>query len=103
MTKNGKPKQTRRRYSPEFRSGAIRLVLEDGHSAAKVAADLGVHPSVVAGWVRQAKIDASGGTDGVLTTSEKAELAALRKENRTLRMERDILKKAAAFFAKENA
>jgi len=54
-------------------------------------------------WVRQAAVDAGKGPAGALTTDEKAELAALRKENRVLKLEREILKKATAFFAKENA
>ena len=58
-------------------------------------------PSVLSAWVRQAKIDAGKGAAGALSTDEKQELAKLRKEVRELKMERDILKKAAAFFAKE--
>ncbi len=98
-----KQKKTRRRHTPEFRAGAVGLVVEGGRSAAQVGADLGVHRSLIASWVRQARVDAGKGPVGALTSDEKAELAALRKENRVLKMERDILKKATAFFAKENA
>jgi transposase len=58
-------------------------------------------PSAVAGWVKQAKVDAVGGGSGALTTSERDELTALRRENKQLRQEREILKRATAFFAKE--
>jgi transposase len=68
-----------------------------------VARDLDLTETALRSWVRQAEIDAGGGTAGALTTDERAEVARLRRENRTLRMERDILKKATAFFAKENA
>jgi transposase len=92
----------RREYTPEFRAGAVRLVLEEGRSAASVARDLDLTRSALDGWVRQAKADAGKGPAGMLPSSEKEELARLRRENRHLRMERDILKKAAAFFAKES-
>ena len=95
-------KRRRSKYTDEFKAGAVRLVKE-GRSAAQVANDLGVHSASVYNWVRQAAVDAGGGPKGALTTDEKAELAALRKEVRVLQMERAILKKAAAFFAKENA
>ena len=103
MKTSEKPKKTRKRYTPEFKAGAVRLVLEEKRTIASVGNDLGVHDSVVAYWVKQARADAGRGPPGAMTTSEKEELAKLRKENRVLRMERDILKKAAAFFAKENA
>lgn len=96
-------KQTKRRqHTAEFRAGAIRLVTEEKRPVAEVARDLDVHPSLLHGWVRQSKIDAGKGPAGALSTSERAEFAQLKKENRTLRMERELLKKAAAFFAKEN-
>jgi transposase len=92
----------RRRFTDEFKAGAVRLVLDEGKTIAVVARDLGLVASVVRTWVVRARADRSGGKTG-LTTDERAEMAALRKEVRTLRMERDILKKAAAFFAKESA
>ena len=97
-------KQTKRRkHSDEFRAGAVRLVLEEGKAVAEVARDLDIHRSLLSSWVRRAKIDAGKGPTGAITTSEREELARLKKENRQLRMERELLKKAAAFFAKENA
>ena len=92
----------RRKHTEEFRAGAVRLVLEEGKSVAEVARDLDIHRSLLSTWVRRAKIDAGKGPAGALTTSEREELARLKKENRELRMERELLKKAAAFFAKES-
>ena len=91
----------RRTYSAEFRAEAVRLVLESGLKHVRVARDLGIPESSVSRWVRQARIDAGHGQAGELTTDERAELVRLRRENRILQQEREILKKAAAFFAKE--
>ena len=92
----------RRRFTDEFKAGAVRLVLEEGKRVAEVARDLGLTASALRIWVERARADRSGGKTG-LTTEERAEFAAMRKELRVVRMERDILKKAVAFFAKENA
>jgi transposase len=97
-----KKRRARRSYTDEYKAGAVRLVLDEGKTIAQVARDLGLTPSALGYWVKQARADRSHGRTG-LTTEERAELARLRKENRELRLERDILKKAAAFFAKENA
>jgi transposase len=67
-----------------------------------VAKDLDLTPSALSNWVKRARADRDGGQSG-LTTEERAELAKLRKENRELKMERELLKKWAAFFAKESA
>jgi transposase len=75
--------------------------LDEGKTVGAVARELDLTPSSLAKWVRQARADRTQGKTG-LTTEERAELARLRKENRELRMERDILKKAAAFFAKDH-
>jgi len=91
----------RRSFTDEFKAGAVRLVLEEGKTVAQVARDLDLTASALSGWVRQARADRSKGRTG-LTTAEREELARLRKENRELRMERDLLKKATAFFAKES-
>ncbi len=96
-------RRKRRTFTKQFKAGAVRLVLEEGKSLSEVGRDLDVHGSVVSGWVRQAKTEAGRGPPGALNMSEMEELARLRKEVRQLRMERDILKKAAAFFAKESA
>ena len=95
------PKRNRRFFTPEQKADAVRLVRKVG-SVSRVAKDLDLTETALRQWVRQAEIDEGRGAEGALTTEEKAELAQLRRENRTLRMERDFLKKAAAFFAKEN-
>lgn len=92
----------RRKFTDEFKEGAIRLVLDERKPVTQVARDLDLAQSVLRGWMKQAVADRSHGRAG-LTSEERAELAQLRRENRVLRMERDILKKAAAFFAKESA
>jgi len=103
METDQKLKRPRRRFSDEFKAGAVRLVLEEGKSPSKVAKDLDLTPSSLSNWVEQARADRGKSTRGTLTTDEKEELARLRKEVRELRLEREILKKAAAFFAKESA
>lgn len=86
-------------YPAEFKAEAVRLYRESGRSLKAVATDLGVSLESLRSWVNQAKVDA--GEKAGLTTEELEELRRLRKENRTLRMERDLLKKAAAYFARE--
>ena len=98
----GRSKRPRRAFTEDFKAGAVRLVLDEGKTIAQVARDLDLTAGSLSAWVSQARADRSKGKTG-LTSEERAELARLRKENRELRMERDILKKAAAFFAKENA
>ncbi len=92
---------THRSYPPEFRAEAIRLVREGGRTPRELAADLGCSEESIRNWLKQADLDAGRRADG-LTTSEREELRRLRAENRVLRMERDLLKKAAAFFAKDS-
>src|SRR5207248_968362 len=92
-------RRPRRQFSDEFMAGAVRLVLDEGKTIGAVARELDLTPSSLANWVRHAQADRTKGRSG-LTTEERTELAGLRKENRELRMERDILKKAAAYFAK---
>ena len=96
-----KPRRTRRTFTDDFKAGAIRLVLDEGQSVAAAARDLGLTESSLRNWVEQARADRTKGKTG-LTTAEREELARLRKENRVLQEERDILKKAAAFFAKQS-
>lgn len=101
-SKQGKQAK-RRKHTEEFRAGAVRLVLEEGKSIAEVAGDLGLHRSLLGLWVKRAKIDSGKGPKGALTSAEREEFAQLRQKVRVLEMERALLKKAAAFFAKENA
>jgi transposase len=89
----------RRSFTPEFKAHTIELVRTSGKSVGEVCRDLDLTETAVRRWLAQADVDA-GRRDG-LTTAEREELARLRRENRVLRDERDILKKAAAFFAKE--
>jgi transposase len=102
MGSNGSGRRARRQFSDEFRAGAVRLVLDEGKTIGAVARDLDLTASSLANWVRHTRADRTKGRTG-LTTEERAELAQLRRDNRELRMERDIPKKAAAFFAKHQA
>jgi transposase len=86
-------------YLPEFRREALELLKVSGKPVSQVAKDLGVSDQTLYVWRRQAQID-EGQREG-LSSEEREELRRLRKENRTLQMEKDILKKAAAFFARE--
>jgi transposase len=92
-------RRPRRQFDDEFKAQAVRLVLDEGKSVGAVAHDLDLTESALRQWVERARADRSGGKTG-LTTAEREELARLRKENRILQEEREILKKAAAFFAK---
>ena len=102
MRKPNTERRVRRGFSPEFKTGAIRLVLDEGKTVGAAARELDLTPSALGLWVRQARADRTKGKTG-LTTEEREELATLRKENRELRLEREILKKAAAFFARNQA
>jgi len=86
-------------YPEEFRREAVELVRLSGKPLVQVAKDLGVSDMTLRNWLKQADVDA--GKRAGLTSDEREELRELRREVRTLRMEREILKKAAAFFAKE--
>jgi transposase len=88
-------------YPASFRADAVTLVHGSGKSIAEVAVDLGVSNESLRKWLQQAKVDADTGPPGALTTEERDELRRLRRENKTLQMEREILRKAAAFFARE--
>ena len=101
MGSDTRTRRTRRQFTEEFRSGAVRLVLDEGRTIGAVSRELDLTASSLARWVSQARADHTKGKTG-LTTAEREELARLRREVKTLRMEREILKKAAAFFAKEN-
>lgn len=98
-----KVRKSPRKFAPEFKEQAARLVIDEGRTQSSVAENLGINQSIIGRWVRQVRADRGKGGVGPLTTSERAELVQLRKDNRVLRMERDILKKATAYFAKENS
>lgn len=89
----------RRRYSLEFKRDAVRLLTDQGYSLAEAARSLGIHVNLLRNW--RLKLAPENG-DATLSLTEQEELKLLREENRRLRMERDILKKAAVYFAKES-
>ena len=100
--KRMRAKRKRRHFTPEYKAEVVRLVRTGGKTAGQAARDLELTETSVRAWVRQAEIDEGKGAPGALTTAEREELTALKREVKTLRWERDILKKAAAFFAKES-
>jgi len=92
-------RKSRRKFSKQFKTETVALIRTSGKSVPQVCRDLDLAESVVRRWLTQADID-DGRREG-LTTAEREELSKLRKEVRVLREERDILKKAAAYFARE--
>ncbi len=92
-------KRKRRKYTKEFKEEAVKLVSEQGYSYAEAGRNLGVNPNLLSRWKREIEGEevAPPGSSAAL----QAELKRLRKENKQLKLEREILKKAAAFFAKE--
>ena len=101
MTKDTKDRRVRRVFTEEFKAGAVRLVLDEGKTVGQVSRDLDLTETALREWVHRARADRTRGRTG-LTTVEREELARLRKENRILAEEREILRKAAAFFAKQS-
>ncbi len=95
-------KRKRRAYSAEYKAEVVELIRKSGKSVGAVARELDLTETAVRRWVQQAEIDSGGGPAGALTTAEREEFSQLRKRVRTLEMEREILKKATAFFAKES-
>ena len=89
-----------KRYSESFKSEAVKLVKEQGRGVPQVAKELGVSALTLRKWISEYDVD-KGHTEG-LTRVEKEEIRRLKREIKVLRMEREILKKAASFFAKEN-
>ena len=102
MPEAPKRRRQRRRFDDDFKAQAVRLVLDEGKSVGAVARDLDLTETALRAWVQRARAHRTRGRTG-LTTAEREELVQLRKENRQLRLEREILKNAAAFFAKEPA
>jgi transposase len=99
---------TRRQFTREFKLEAVRLVTQGGRPVAQVARELGIHPTLLRAWKRQAAGCVGGAGEDVFPgngqlTSQEEELRRLRRENATLRQERDFLKKAAAYFAQESS
>jgi len=95
-------KRKRRSFSKEYKAEVVELIRSSGKRIGAVARELDLAETAVRRWVHQAEIDTGGGPAGALTTAEREELAQLRKRVKTLEMEREILKKATAFFAKES-
>ncbi len=94
---------TRKTYTKEFKEDAVRLVAEQGYNHSEAARNLGIDRGMLGRWVKEFQADKSEAFRGNgKLTGEQEELRRLREENRRLKMERDILKKATAFFAKES-
>jgi len=95
-------KRKRRKFTAQFKAEAVRLCQAGDRSVGQVARDLDLTETALREWVKNAEVDAGKGPPGALTSTEREELTRLRRENKRLQMEREILKKAAAFFAKES-
>jgi transposase len=93
-------RRSRRSFSDEFKRDAVAMVLDEGRRVVDVASGLGVGEGTLGNWVRQARVDR--GERSGMTTSERTELVELRRDNARLRMERDLLKRATAFWVKES-
>ncbi len=93
----------RRKFSRDFKLAAVKKVLEQGLSYSEVARELGVRDTMIHNWRKAFESDGTLKSEIEKSPSVEAELKRLREENRQLKMERDILKKATAFFAKENS
>jgi len=91
--------EVRRKYDPEFREGAVRIVRETSKSIVRVAEDLGLHPGTLGNWVKKERIE-RGEVEG-LSVDERARLVHLESENAELRMERDLLKRSVVLWVKE--
>lgn len=96
-------RRKRRSFSEEEKAAAVEHVRQSGRSVYQAARELDLTETALRRWVDQAAIDRGEGPDGALTSEEREELRRLRRENRELQVEREILKKATAFFAKESS
>ncbi len=96
-------RRKRRGFTEEQKAAAVEHVRKTGKTVYQAAQDLDLTETALRRWIEQAKVDAGAGESGALTTEERDELRRLRRENQRLQLERDFLKKAAAFFAKETS
>jgi transposase len=96
-------RRKRRKFTPQFKADAVRLVTTGAKTIAAVTEEFDLTETALRDWVRRAEADENTGTSSTLTTAERSELIELRKRVKRAETERDILKKAVAFFAKENA
>ena len=92
--------ETRRKFDPEFREGAVRIVKETGKPIAQVARELGINEGTLGNWCARERRRQVGG-DAAVSESERAELERLRRENVELRMQRDVLKRSVALWVNE--
>ena len=95
-------RRQRRSFTAAYKAETVRLIREGAKPVSQVARDLDLSETAVRRWLSQAEVDAGRGSPGELTTAEREELQKLRRQVRVLEMEREILKKATAFFAKES-
>ena len=96
-------KRKRRNFTPEQRAAAVKIVETSGKPIAQIARGMDLSVTALRNWVTQSKIDTAQDPNGPLTSDERAELARLRRDLKRVTMERDFLKRAAAYFAKETA
>jgi transposase len=96
-------RRKRRKFTPEFKADAVRLVTAGGKSIKEVCKQFDLNETSLRAWIKRGATDAGKGSPDALTTAERVELVELRKRVKRAEMERDILKKATAFFAKESA
>jgi transposase len=101
MERMGKKPRRRRSFAPEFKAEIVELCQRGDRSVGQVAKDFDLTETAVREWVRQAERDAGTRSDGGLTSTERQELSDLRRENRRLREDVEILKRATAFFVKD--
>ncbi len=95
-------RKKRRNHTKEFKEEAVKLVTEQGYRLSEAARNLGLNPNLLGRWKREFEMSEGGYSDPSNSVNTQAELKRLRKENKRLKMEREILKKAATFFAKES-
>lgn len=93
-------RRKRRKFTPEYKAEVVKLVQTSGKSIGQLATELELTETAVRAWVKRAAIDEKKDPNGPLTSDERAEVTRLRRELRTVTMERDFLRKAAAFFAR---